>query len=382
MAFDPHIEDFQRLGLRYAATLDTTDPFGMVRTFASFRRRYAQNRDAMPQTDADRAFNLVAQATDLIDYQLPFADDEGAAAIISEARRLLNEAVDLDAECHDARRMLAAADNASFEQYYRFLADGAEDVRTSCERACAAAQGPSLPPELAAAAGELAMRPYMRWLAALASHALECGHYGTCISEGAKLLALDPADEAEVRYSMALAYAKLEDEAGLAALMERDAASPRPDNPWYSLARCALAFKARRFDAAETELSELLRTYTRAGMTLTRQDWLPDGVYSRIIVRPMSEDELILAVSEATVILQEGCDSRERGAMGSWVATRPAVMAANKRDEATLMSEPPQAAFPFGPEAGGAYGQDGAAGADGSSGGGDTGGDTPQGGKR
>ena len=46
---------------------------------------------------------------------------------------------------------------------------------------------------------------------------------------------------------------------------------------------------------------------------------LPDGVFARLAVAPLSEDELILAVSEGTVLLQEGRDAQARGAFGSWV---------------------------------------------------------------
>jgi hypothetical protein len=47
---------------------------------------------------------------------------------------------------------------------------------------------------------------------------------------------------------------------------------------------------------------------------------LPDGVFSRLAVPPFSEDELILAVSEATVLFQEGRDQEGRGSFGSWAA--------------------------------------------------------------
>ena len=46
----------------------------------------------------------------------------------------------------------------------------------------------------------------------------------------------------------------------------------------------------------------------------------------------MSEDELILATSEATVLLQEGCDDHERGSLGSWLANLPEVIEAQERE--------------------------------------------------
>ena len=83
MAFDPKREDYQRLALRFAHELDAGDPMIAARSFASFGRRFAQDRDSLPQSDSDRAFHLVTLATDLIDYQLPFASDEQATSIVS-----------------------------------------------------------------------------------------------------------------------------------------------------------------------------------------------------------------------------------------------------------------------------------------------------------
>ena len=37
---------------------------------------------------------------------------------------------------------------------------------------------------------------------------------------------------------------------------------------------------------------------------------------------PFSEDELILAVSEASVLLQEGRDDGEHGPLGNWLTKR------------------------------------------------------------
>ncbi len=76
MSFDPRREDYQRLGLRFARELDGSDPATAVHAFSSFGRRFASMRDTLPQSDADRAFHLVADAAVMVDYQLPFAPDE------------------------------------------------------------------------------------------------------------------------------------------------------------------------------------------------------------------------------------------------------------------------------------------------------------------
>ena len=71
MAHDAKREDYQRLSLRYALELDKSGATDAARAFAAFGRRFAQNRDSLPQSDADRAFHLVALATEIIDYRLP-----------------------------------------------------------------------------------------------------------------------------------------------------------------------------------------------------------------------------------------------------------------------------------------------------------------------
>ena len=320
MSYDPHREDYQRLGLRFARSLDGKDPAAATRAFASFGRRFSQNRDSLPQSDADRAFHLVAEATTLIDYELPFADDDRAEELIDQGHRLLDEALALDARCHDAIRMKLAAESPSFESYYDFLTKGADDVRAACEEARAQAHDES--PERALLEADIAMRPYYRWLATQAGKAVICGRNREAIRIGEQLLELDPLDCADVRFTCAIAYAKLEDDAGL----DRFAARTKPlrrantDDAWMQISRISLAHKRHDMDEARRLLARLIDTYPHAAMALTSQKELPDGVFARLAVAPFSEDELILAVSEGTVLLQEGRDDAGRGVLGTWIA--------------------------------------------------------------
>lgn len=329
---DPQFEDYQRLSTRFALSLDGNDPFAAARAVTDFRRKFRTSRDSLPQTDADRAFHLVAKACDLIDYQLPFSTEEGGPDIIAEARKLLLEALELDEHCFDARRMLAAADSPSPNDYYRYLADNAREVRAYCEKERARLADEHGEGDMAAFAGELAMRPYLRWLAAQAMNALVCGRYRLCVQAGLAAREIDPTDPTGMCLSLALAYAKLEDEA---ALNELPGSNGKGRGcAWFLLARMALAFKREDRAAAEREVASILATYPNAGTTLSRQDDLPDGVFCRVNVGPLSEDELILATSESTVLLQEGYDLRERGTLGSWLASRPEVVEAAAREAA------------------------------------------------
>ncbi len=330
MAFDPQREDYQRLALRYAATLDATDPASANRAFANFGRRFAQDRDSLPQSDGDRAFHLVAVATQVIDYQLPFSDDTHALQLIDRGHKVLDEALALDPDCFDARRMQAAASTHSFEDFYVYLAEGAEEVRRRCseERDQSARTHAG---ERAQLAATIAMRPYHRWQAARAEQALICGRNREAIAISQELLSLDPDDAADVRFTCALAYAKLEDEASLDALAKGPYSRARraADDGWMRLSRIAIAHRAHRMDEARRHLRAVAGTYPYGAETLIRQSELPDGVFARLAAMPYSEDELILAVSEGTVLLQEGRDSAGRGVLGSWIANELSAMYPN-----------------------------------------------------
>lgn len=322
MSYDPWTEDYQRMSLCFAKTLDWSDTNAAAQAIADFKRIYTEKRDSLPQTDAERAFHLVAEATSLIDYRLPFSDEKTAEKIIATAKALLNEAITLDTKCYDAQRMLAASHCPSFESYYRFLKDRVAQVKLNCEAARDTVSGHTLLDE--ELAEDLAMRPYKRWIATLALRALVCGRYRIAAQLVEELLDLDPQDVSGARYTAALVYAKLEDERALESVVARTLrlGNPAHEDAWVLLARIALAYKRRDMQAAELFLQELMSSYPQAASTLIRQDELPDSVFCRLPVMPFSEDELILAVSEASVLLQEGRDDGEHGPLGNWLTKR------------------------------------------------------------
>ncbi len=322
MAHNARKEDYQRLGLQYSRALANENPLSAIKAFAGFGQRYAQDRDSLPQTDADRAFNLVCLATEIIDYQLPFATDDGGQELIERGHRLLDEALALDPNCFDAIRMLSSTKATSPSGRYDFLASKVDEVRKACEAARETADD-AADEERAALSAELAMRPYWRWLATMAEEALICGRNRQVIDLCERALESDPHDSCDVRFTMAYAYAKLEDEKGLEALAARYP-SICPDRPvedaWMGLARIALAHKRHDLDRAHELVVQLLQNYTGGERMLIRQGELPDGEFSRLWVEPYSEDELILAISEGIVLLQDGYDRDGKGVLGGWLA--------------------------------------------------------------
>ena len=87
MAFNATIEDFQRLGLRHLTETHTTElqssnRFTEARAYANFERRFDRAGDTLARSDSDRAFHLVARATEIIDYRLPFVEEQKAKELI------------------------------------------------------------------------------------------------------------------------------------------------------------------------------------------------------------------------------------------------------------------------------------------------------------
>lgn len=219
MAFDPVKEDYQRLILRFSRT-QANDKGGVATLMKDFNWRFSNDRDSLPQTDEDRAFHLVAQAAEIVDYRLPFTEESQAQALIDQGKRLLNQAIQLDPNCFDAQRMLCASNSKLFDTYYQFLVEKLPEVEAACyQKAQESSQ--SLPAEQAELAQHLAINPYKRWLATLSSRALICGRNKDAIAYGEKLLELDASDAADARFTLALAYAKLEDEDALDNLMDQ-----------------------------------------------------------------------------------------------------------------------------------------------------------------
>lgn len=340
MAYDPKREDYQRLGLRYIQELDEGDPTAAPRSFAAFGQKFAQDRDSLPQTDADRAFHLVVMAAQVVDYQLPFAGEAQAEALIKRGKELLDEAIQLDPHCYDAIRMRSSTNAPSIEARYRFLAERLDEVRTYCTQAHDDLTE-RLGLERSALAEGVAMRPYWRWLASLAEGALICGRNREAVGHARELLASDPYDASDVRFTLAYAYAKLEDEKALEDLAAHypATATMRPaDDAWLTLSRIALAHKRCDFDAARAGLRQLLARYRGGALALIRQSELPDGEFARLCVRPYSEDELILAVSEGIVLLQEGDDRSGKGVLGSWIADEVSKLVPTAAAEAARMT--------------------------------------------
>jgi len=313
--------------LRFSQSVGGLSPDRAAREFASFRTRFARNRDSLPQTDEDRAFHLVAEAAQIVDRQLPFVPEKDVQDLVVRAHRLLDEALSLDPTSADALRMQAASSHGPFDEYYGFLSAHLDEVRTRCEERLTAldhAQDTErpVPAERRDLERMLVMSPYLRWRATLSSRALICGRNREALAHALALLELDPTDQADVRFTAALACAKLEDAQQLERITSRERAIRRTgglDDAWTLLSRCGLAYKERRLGRARRVLARLASAYPHAAVELMLQREFPEGVFARFAAAPHSQEELATAISEATVLLREGRDRSGRGSFGRWV---------------------------------------------------------------
>lgn len=339
MAFDPIQEDCLRLileNMRRERVMPLENPVYIGRCMDAFRQDPAQ----LIKTDRDRSFHLVSRAAEVTDYRIPFLADESEAERQEEiARGYLREAAELDSENWDAKRMLAELNADSNDAFVAFLLDGREEL----ERKTSELAGDLRDPYSREYALDLAHRPYLRWLAALASRALIAGQYRLSLQTAELSLAYAPQDPADVRHTAMIAMAKLEYSAEEMTRFRRQHAQAyqsgnplrrrhhledkHPD-PWTLMAQLSAAYRRLDADQAARTLRTLVRSCTHAAEALYYQAEFPEGLFSRVNVQPGGEDELILAISESTPLLQEGLGAPENAGFACWISENDIVLSA------------------------------------------------------
>lgn len=336
MAFDPIEEDCARLVLaslqrEHISLAD--NPLYADRCIRAYRKDPA----SLISTDHDRSFHLVAKAAEIADYRLPFVtSDDELDRQADLAEQYLQEAGELDGENWDAKRMLAALDAESNEEYLDYLLKNRDAVQKD---AVYEPKDKHEDKDVTDFAKDLARRPYLRWLAAISSRAFIAGRYRLSYETAEESLAFEPSDPADVRHTAMLALSKLEStpeelsafharhETAYKASASRSRRRRRKNerDAWWIIAEMNVAYRNLDFEGANALLGELMRVYPKAAEPLYYQAELPEGLYSRLNVEPKSEDELILALSEATPILQEGYGAPDSASFSLWIAENEQV---------------------------------------------------------
>lgn len=335
MAFDPIEEDCSRLvlsSMEHDDVYPSDNPLYVERCLRSYRK----DPSSLIHTDRDRSFHLMAKAAEIADYRIPFLTDEDEIDRQADlAESYLQEATELDPDNWDAKRMLAAFDAESNETYFEYLIENRDAVKETLDGITADPDDP-----YATTYAEcFARTPYLRWLAALSSRSLIAGRYRFSLEVAEESLAFDPEDPADIRHTGMLALAKLEatpeelsqfrarhEKAYHSASARGRRRRRRNDrDAWSLLADMNVSYRSLDFERADSVLDELMQTYPKAAEPLYYQAELPDGLYSRLNIEPKSADELILALSEATPLLQEGYGAPDSASFSVWLAENKRV---------------------------------------------------------
>ena len=306
---DAREEAIQRTVLRKARELGISSDAARNELELSVRA----NPDTYLTGAPERALMLLAQTLESIDesrdrddyldddqYRLAFMARMGTLAAASE------KALEIDPANLDAKLLLTIATPQPVDKRVRTMAGvlaEAEDAAKGPHSDGALARELGLPEGYA----NLFSRPKLRVLAAIARWSLLAAQPRRAVGNALRLLveSKDERDPLGARYTLALAYARLEDEAGF---QELDRAWGHRDSAWSALARTLLLFKLDRMPAARRALTGYISVYESGAFGLASptlvEPYLPDRPY----FEPGTLDEVVLAVHEAEPIIVDTPD--------------------------------------------------------------------------
>ena len=225
---------------------------------------------------------------------------------MARMRRSCEDALSIDPTCTDARLILELARDLDADELL-----GALDAISNEAQVTASGD----------AWGDVFARPALRVRAAIGRAAIDASCFRLAIRTCEDLLATAPSDALGARHTAALAYARLEDEDGFAALESR---YPRGSS-WERLAHTILLYKLGRLGAARRALrgySSLVRGGAYALLKPVLVDtYMPD----RPDLPTFSFEEATLAVHEADPIVVDVPD------FIAWCEAQDGIKAAAER---------------------------------------------------
>lgn len=145
-------------------------------------------------------------------------------------------------------------------------------------------------------------RPRLRLRAAVARTCLDGARYRMAERMATSVLDAAPTDPLGARHTCALAYARLEDEAGLDALGARFS---RQESPWSHLARTLVLYKLDRMAAARRALRGYDELCPGGAYALLRPTYVEPYMPDRPEVPAGSFAECVFAVREAEPIIAD-----------------------------------------------------------------------------
>ena len=165
-------------------------------------------------------------------------------------------------------------------------------------------------------------RPHLRLLAGLARQAIATTRYTLAASCCLRALDACPTDEVGARHTMAIAFARLEDEDGLNKLDDR---INHESSAWSLLARALLLYRLERYDSARRALRSYASLVEGGAYALLYPVLLPPYLPARPDAAPLSFDAAMQAIFEAETVITD------TPGFIAWAQSQPEVLAAGKK---------------------------------------------------
>lgn len=207
------------------------------------------------------------------------------------------QVLDLDPACLDAKLLLAIATPQPLDRRIRA-------IREALEVDAALGEGAN---DVSPAYAELLRRPRLRALAALARWNIIGARPQQAVAAALELMRLSKREHDPLggRYTLAIAFARLEDEDGF---REIERAWGHRDSAWSAIARTLLLFKLDRMPAARRALQSFISVYESGAFGLARPTLVEPYLPDRPSFEPKSLDEVVLAVHEAEPVIVDTPD--------------------------------------------------------------------------
>ena len=309
-----------RCARRREATLDGLSPEGFAELEAAVRNNVASFID----TAEEQAFAEVTHAYETFARELRESetlDDEAygmaRARSIDTLKQSCAQAIAIDPDCVDARHMRIVAASTGIgspDHAYDELLAIYNDSRRTFEWLN------RLPGSLSWE--NVFVHPHARLLAGLARACVFCTRYRQALRWGEELLRLCPADEVGVRHTMAIAYARLEDEPGLNGLDDRFG---HESTAWSLLARAVLLYRLERYPSARRALKSYVKLVEGGAFALLRPVLLPPYLPDRPECAPLGFEAAMQAVYEIETVIAD------TPGFIAWAQDQPDTVAVAKR---------------------------------------------------